>query len=371
VIQFLPKYNLHRFMGWYFRKSVGFGPFRVNLSKSGIGASVGVRGARIGLGPRGHYVRLGRGGLYYQQYFHPAREGPQSQTTKPTVHPLTITEPEVPIATVDVSHLQDSTAEGLLKELREKERKIRFAPISATAFVIATILLLGAQLSLWVIIPCIVLFVFVHAAMVRSDYERKLAVLDYDLDSEARVRYVTLLNALRALASSARIWRVSGAHRSADMKYTAGADTLMDKKPVSVRLAAPNFVQTRVAVWEIALGNQKLYFFPDRILIYQGSGVGAVQYLNLSVELQHTGFVETDGVPSDSEVIGQTWRYVNKKGGPDRRFANNPQIPIVRYGQLTITSSSGVNFVLQCSSTARAAEFESGLRGYVAPTVPE
>lgn len=35
-------------MGLYFRKSVSFGPFRVNLSKHGIGTSVGVRGFRMG-----------------------------------------------------------------------------------------------------------------------------------------------------------------------------------------------------------------------------------------------------------------------------------------------------------------------------------
>lgn len=34
-------------MGFRFRKSVSFGPFRVNLSKSGIGYSVGTKGARI------------------------------------------------------------------------------------------------------------------------------------------------------------------------------------------------------------------------------------------------------------------------------------------------------------------------------------
>ena len=34
-------------MGLRFRKSVNFGPFRVNLSKSGIGYSVGGKGARI------------------------------------------------------------------------------------------------------------------------------------------------------------------------------------------------------------------------------------------------------------------------------------------------------------------------------------
>ena len=40
-------------MGFYYRKSVNFGPFRVNLSKGGIGASVGGRGFRTGVTPKG------------------------------------------------------------------------------------------------------------------------------------------------------------------------------------------------------------------------------------------------------------------------------------------------------------------------------
>lgn len=35
-------------MGFYYRKSVNLGPFRVNLNKSGVGYSVGGRGFRIG-----------------------------------------------------------------------------------------------------------------------------------------------------------------------------------------------------------------------------------------------------------------------------------------------------------------------------------
>jgi hypothetical protein len=52
-------------MGWYLRKSFSFGPLRLNLSKSGLGYSFGVKGARIGTGPRGNYIHMGRYGLYY------------------------------------------------------------------------------------------------------------------------------------------------------------------------------------------------------------------------------------------------------------------------------------------------------------------
>lgn len=54
-------------MGWYLRKSVKFGPLRVNFSKSGIGYSLGIKGARIGTGPRGPYIAGGRYGVYYRQ----------------------------------------------------------------------------------------------------------------------------------------------------------------------------------------------------------------------------------------------------------------------------------------------------------------
>lgn len=55
-------------MAFYLRKSFRAGPIRFNLSKSGIGASVGVTGARIGLSSAGRaYVHGGRGGLYYRK----------------------------------------------------------------------------------------------------------------------------------------------------------------------------------------------------------------------------------------------------------------------------------------------------------------
>lgn len=40
-------------MGWRYRKSVTMGPFRVNLSKSGVGWSVGGPGFRTGRSARG------------------------------------------------------------------------------------------------------------------------------------------------------------------------------------------------------------------------------------------------------------------------------------------------------------------------------
>ncbi|MEX0813239.1 MAG: DUF4236 domain-containing protein [Chitinophagales bacterium] len=55
-------------MAYYLRKALSFGPLRLNFSKSGIGLSAGVTGARVGIGPKGAYVHGGRHGLYYRKY---------------------------------------------------------------------------------------------------------------------------------------------------------------------------------------------------------------------------------------------------------------------------------------------------------------
>lgn len=55
-------------MGLTFRKSLRVGRlFRLNVSGSGVGASVGVRGARVGVTGKGRgYVDAGGGGLRYR-----------------------------------------------------------------------------------------------------------------------------------------------------------------------------------------------------------------------------------------------------------------------------------------------------------------
>ncbi|MFZ2492259.1 MAG: DUF4236 domain-containing protein [Thermoanaerobaculia bacterium] len=55
-------------MGFYLRKSLSLGPVRFNLSRSGVGTSVGIKGFRVGRSASGRsYVHAGAGGLYYRQ----------------------------------------------------------------------------------------------------------------------------------------------------------------------------------------------------------------------------------------------------------------------------------------------------------------
>ncbi|MBX0332974.1 DUF4236 domain-containing protein [Pontibacter sp. HSC-14F20] len=58
-------------MAFFFRKSFNIGPIRINLSKSGVGFSIGVPGARIGKTASGKtYVSSGAPGtgIGYRKY---------------------------------------------------------------------------------------------------------------------------------------------------------------------------------------------------------------------------------------------------------------------------------------------------------------
>ena len=350
-------------MGWYLRKGFNFGPLRLNLSRSGLGYSVGVRGARIGVGPRGNYVSLGRGGVYYRKYFSTPTSQPGHGSG--SLVPVELPESGTPVVTAEAGQLHDATSEGLLREIQEKQRKTRLAPIAAVLSCFLVLAMLAIKVPLWMVAVAIPVLVFIHACLSRTDYESKLVVLNYELDGDARTQYVELLNAVQSLASSAQVWRVTSQQGFVDRKYNAGAGTLLQRKPTFVRLAAPAHIQTQLAVWSVGLGEQTLYFFPDRILVYQGSEVGAVSYAGLSVELHQVRFVEEGNVPSDTHVVDQTWRYVNKKGGPDRRFSNNRQLPVVLYGEIALRSDSGLNVLLQSSNMHNSTLFDAGLKRYM------
>lgn len=349
-------------MGWYLRKSLGFGPLRVNLSKSGIGYSLGVRGARVGVNSRGTYIRMGRGGIYYQKYLEtrssPAVPAPSQETITP--------QPELAnvIATASASSLQDSSATELLNEIRLHYQKPRIAPLVIVIAALAAIFGMWAGLSLWALIGIVLLGAVAHVIAIRADYRRKVIDLDYELAPEAAHAYVALLQGLENLQALGGLWRISSSETNADTKYHAGAQYSVNRNRISTRFEPPRFIATQTAVFALNAGPQRLYFLPDRILVYEGDQVGAVQYGSLKLNISSRSFVESDPVPPDTQVIGRTWRYTNKAGGPDRRFANNPEIPIVSYAEIALQSSGGLNYLIQASNMQKAQSFVQAIKSY-------
>jgi len=352
-------------MGFYLRKSISVGPLRFNLSKSGIGVSAGVTGLRFGAGPRGNYVHMGRGGLYYR-----ATLPPSSSPRNSLPQPLQPSAPEIPpgthapleeIESADVYQIVDSSSRELLDELNRKRAKIRLWPFVAVVSVAVLGLGVSSGWAVWLVgVLAVAAAGGTYAAHTR-DVLQKTVVLFYDFDPDMEAAYAKLHSAASQLANCASAWHIEASGKVHDRKYHAGASDLVRRKSTSIRRAEPPYVKTNIETVAVGVGRQTLHFFPDRVLVYDQNGVGAVGYQELRVEVGATRFIESESVPRDAEVVDRTWKYVNKSGGPDKRFKDNKELPICRYEEVTLSSQSGLNEVLQLSRCGAGSGFAEAI----------
>src|SRR6185295_4305620 len=136
-----------RRMGFYIRKSVSVGPFRFNLSKSGVGVSTGIKGFRIGSGPRGNYVHMGRGGVYFRHTI------PSDRTLRQPPLPREDSGSSVVFTEIDsgsVANMVDSTSSELLQEINSKYKKLSIWPWVLASFASFLILAAVAGSQPWV-----------------------------------------------------------------------------------------------------------------------------------------------------------------------------------------------------------------------------
>jgi hypothetical protein len=105
-----------------------------------------------------------------------------------------------------------------------------------------------------------------------------------------------------------------------------------------------------------------LYFFPDLLVVQQGKSIGGLDYRAISIDFYNQLFNEAEWVPRDAIVVGHTWRFVRRDGGPDRRFNNNHQIPILNYQAMVVNGPGNFQKVLYLSRNISRAAFLIAIR---------
>jgi hypothetical protein len=346
-------------MGFYFRKSVGLGPIRLNLSKSGLGASFGVKGARISVGPRGTQLNVGSHGLYYRQSLGTNHHHAEAQ------RPSRAVSTEMQSVGSQPGPMQEQ--DDLVKQISVcQSRRGLAAWVLATGTVGCAVLVLAVvpiDPLLWSFVG-LTLALTIPAFMWarRRDRRRLNLTLDYHLSDEASALHSTLLNALATICNCERLWAVTGVAWTADTKRNAGASRLVQRAPARLLLAMPRRVHANVPIYCLSNPIGQLYFLPDRLLFQARSQLQSLPYSDLASDFMQSPFLEGGAVPSDTRIVGHSWRYVNKDGSPDQRFANNSQVPQCLYGQLKLTNASGFELFLQTSNPDAPHSLVTALR---------
>lgn len=116
--------------------------------------------------------------------------------------------------------------------------------------------------------------------------------------------------------------------------------------------------------------NGDLYLFPGFIL-YRAAreAFSLIEYHDVTGNVTDVSFQEEEGVPVDSQVVGKTWAKANKDGSRDRRFTDNYEIPIARYGAIKLTSQNGLWEEFQFSNVQKLLNFASALNSFTASFV--
>ncbi len=210
-------------------------------------------------------------------------------------------------------------------------------------------------------LPLFLLNLFLYS----NDKRRKSIFITYELDEIVQDLQKDMLSGFKQFTNSNKKWQVVNARRTNDAKYSAGATVTVDRKELkeisSHKLPSP-FFETNVKIPFIGLQNTELYFLPDRLLLKRNSKFAAVQYSNLNIDILPVSFREYNGVPSDATVADYTYKYVNKSGGADKRFSNNPRIPICAYTEYHFSSDEGINEIIMPSKSDALDDFVIQLR---------
>lgn len=344
-------------MGFYVRKSVKAGPFRFNMSKSGLGVSAGVPGFRVGTGPRGNYVSVGRSGIYYRTSINsriPAEPAPPARLE---YQPSPVIMEDVTGATA-VS-LAPTGAGDIVEQLNVAATRRGWVwpvAIGALALGLAT---LPYGLIVWALATPLCWWIFLR------DASRRTVVLFYDVNGVAAEWFDSLVTNWPWMVESEKLWRAVQSGRvqtTHQHKTNAGASNLIERIPVLASVTGPRHVATNVTVPTLVAGKAALYFLPDRLLVREAKHYTDVTYSDLRVHGSGQRFIEGRGpLPRDARQVDQTWQYVNVKGGPDRRYKSNPALPIMFYGALDLTSSHGLNWHLQTSRSDAAPAIAEAL----------
>ena len=181
------------------------------------------------------------------------------------------------------------------------------------------------------------------------DKKRKTTIVFYDIEEQAEQEIQQFYNAFEQLMNCGAAWHITSQAAVRDRKYHAGANAIVKRTKIKIEYKIPPYFKTNVKVPAIPVGKQVLYCFPDKILIYEGKQVGGISYANLSIEQNDQRFIEDGIVPRDGTVVDHTWRYVNKSGGPDKRFKNNQKLPVLIYSDLSFQSDTGLNELIELS----------------------
>jgi Protein of unknown function (DUF4236)/Bacterial SH3 domain len=333
-------------MGFRFQRRLKLFPgVRLNFSGGGISTTIGVRGASVTLGRGGAYVNVGLPGtgLSFREKLTPSEV---RLRLKKLIN-------EAALKRIELNETVSENEEVLHREQRRLRRAQWFIVRLFTRRAVPRLVegVNAAESSL---------------ASARQQLAGCSVEIDFAFDQQTLNTFAALVRSFDVLTKSQKIWDITASVLANRLVERTIASHSVKRELVALRISRSEIIDASYNALCItnAHGND-MYVYPGFIMVPSPSkDFALIDVRELQVKFSQTNFVEEEGIPADSQVIGETWKKTNKDGSRDRRFASNYQIPIVRYAEIEFRSSSGLYEVYRFSSFADAFAFNQSLTDY-------
>ncbi len=179
------------------------------------------------------------------------------------------------------------------------------------------------------------------------------------IEGKAADAYFKLRDAASALTETHSIWDILS-RKAIDQKVTrSAAVTAVERTPVTFALDKSDLLswEQRVPLLRNKVGGD-MYVYPGFVL-YRASrqSFALIDFNEINLRFDLCKFIEDAGYPPDAKIHEYVWEKSNKDGSPDRRFSQNRQLPALLYGQLDLSTLSGLHEQYQFSNVDKAVEF--------------
>lgn len=372
-------------MAWSYRKRIKVIPgVHLNFSKRGISTTIGVKGASINFSKSGTTLNtnvLGFSTRHKLSGSQPRSKSPQRPNPAPSYPELPENQSyflEENIFSADIHEITSQNMQGIKEAiiLAQQQKKDLSTDLRKITRVLSTTKA-----------KKILSYVFLYGLIKKeipqnSDrdikaqqeaikqtkelIEKCYVNLEIDFDSDIKRKFEKVYESFKKLTTSQKIWDITSAHFQDRVAMRSSASTIVNRRQVIFELKTIPYIKSDYQALYLKNANgADIYIYPTFIVMYTNESNFAIIGINeLNFQQTYTRFTETSTVPRDTKIIGQTWAKVNKNGTRDKRFKNNYQIPVVRYGNIRLSTQTGLREEYEFSNYEFTEEFSIAFREF-------
>lgn len=184
-------------------------------------------------------------------------------------------------------------------------------------------------------------------AVLKDNLAASRISVDFDMSTEVAGPHRAMQDCFGHMIRSNMSWRITHQQGIDRVRARSMSGEVLARVVTSFRRHADPLVRTSEAplAFEALGGRATAYVYPGFVLVISGAGCefALIDLTEIEIKAGYMHFTETESVPGDSVLTAKVWAKSNRNGSRDRRFASNRELPVMEYGDLTITSPGGLN----------------------------